>query len=477
MRHDRRFAEELVKSQAEKAKGTEGHETEKSRSDPDASLRERTGRANRLANLAASILRENPEQALKLAEESLAEGVVSVPLLTILIPLKISLGAARTNPLFERVLALLLPNAYVTTLELQGLAIYIFPDLQLGSLPSESLAIPVVPQPLIHRFFDLALRTFTRTLDQIERAPSSSERRQQLSMHAYFLTRQLQPKFERHGTAETVVTINSLADRLSRQLTQEQRLMVEANANPQANVGKILDLAKQETEPSRRDAYYAQAAMSAYGSGDYHNALKIAERIENRDLRQQLEQQIKQLLVQIFADRGEIDAAARLARELEPLSQRAWGLFWVARALAKKQDDKPRAWPLLVEAEQTAMKLDESVEKAQTLLWIIEVHLQIGSSRSFELLSHVVKSINGAFDDKGNPRFLMTSPTSPNRSGMMSRAQATDVFQFEPLFQKLARQDFLRTVAMALGLSRPELRLAAQLAACQAVLETEQDGR
>jgi hypothetical protein len=476
MRHDRQFADELAKSTAQKIKETDREESEKPAADPKASLKERADRADRLAALALQTFSEDPERALKLAEESLAEGVMSPQLFNLIIPLRMSLGAARTNSFLERVLPLLLQNPYLTTLQLQALAVYIFPDLQLGTLPSESLATPVIAAPLIQQFFDLALMVLTRTARQLDSMPpsASAEQRQQLSMHAYFLARQLQPKFEQYGTPEAMVALNSLGDQLGKHLAQEQRQMVEANANPQANVGKILDLAKQETEPSRRDAYYAQAAMSAYGSGDYHNALKIAERIENRELRQQVEQQIKQLLVQIFADRGEFDAAARYARELEQPAQRAWGLNWVARACTKK-DDRLRALPLLVEAEQTAMKLDDSVEKAQIMLWITETHVQIESSRSFELLNQAVKNINGAFDEKGTPRLSMASVYGQNKPATPSSVRATDVFKFEALFQKLAREDFTRTIGIALGLSRPELRLAAQLAACQAVLVSHQE--
>lgn len=436
-------------------------------------IKERTARANRLANLAADTLSQEPERALKLAEESLAEGIVSLPLLNILIPLKISLGATRTSPLFERALALLLQEPYITTFELQALAVYAFPDLQPGTLPNESLAIPALTPPMMQPFFDLALKVFARTLERIERAPSSSERRQQLAMHAYFLARQLQSKFERFGTVEAVVMLTSFADQLSKLLSQEQRQMVEANANPQANVANLLSMAEREKDPNRRDAYYAQAAISAYGTGDYHNALKLAERIENREVRQQVQQQIKQLLVQVLADRGDVEAAAQLARELDRPAQRAWGLFWVARAVAKKKEEQPRAILLLVEAQQQAMKLDDSVEKGQIFLWITDVHQQIGSPRSFEVLSQAVKSINGAFDEKGTPRFLMASVYGQVKPASPSNVRAATVFQFESLFQKLARQDFPRTVGIALEFRRLELRLLAQLAACRAVLVAE----
>ncbi|MCS6806945.1 MAG: hypothetical protein RMM98_09770 [Acidobacteriota bacterium] len=473
MRHDRQFAEELANFQAEKAKPTDSEQTDKSRHDPKATIKERTARANRLANLAADTLSQDPERALKLAEESVAEGIVSLPLLNILIPLKMSLGATRTSPLFERVLALLLQEPYITTFELQVLVVYAFPDLQLRTLPNASDAVPALTPPMMQPLFDLALKVFAGTLERIERAPSSSGQRQQLAMHASFLARQLQPKLERFGTVEAVVTLTSLAEQLSKLLSQEQRQMVEANANPQANVANLLSMAEREKDPNRRDAYYAQAAISAYGTGDYHNALKLAERIENREVRQQVQQQTKQLLVQVLADRGDVEAAAQLARELDQPAQRAWGLFWVARAVAKKKDEQPRAIPLLVEAQQQAMKLDDSVEKGQVFLWITDVHLEIGSPRSFEMLSQAVKSINGAFDEKGNPRFLMASVYGQVKPATPSNVRATAVFQFEALFQKLARQDFPRTMGIALEFRRLELRLLAQLAACRAVLVAE----
>ncbi len=471
MRYDREFAEELAKWRAEKDEETDREEAETPPADPKADLKERAARADRLVALALQTFSENPERALKLADESLAEGVVSPQLLNLLIPLKMSLGANRTNPLFERVLTLLLQNPYLTTFQLQILAVYIFPDLQLGNLPSEKLAVPVVAASQIHQFFDLMLRILKRTARWLEQMSSSmpAETREQLSQHAYFLARQVQPKLERYGTPDAVVALNALIDQLGRPLTQEQRQMIEANANPRANIAKILDLAKQETEPSRRDAYYAQAAMSAYGSGDYHNALKIAERIEDREQRQHLVQQIKQLLVQVFTERGEFNAAARYARELEPLSQRAWGLNWVARALAKKED-RLRAVPLLVEAEHTARKLGDSVEKAQVMLWITETHVQLESLRAFELLSHAVKSINRAFDEKGRPRFSLASPVGSVRPSARRKIQATNLFRFEPLFPKLAREDFTRVIGIAQELDRPELRLTAQLIACRAIL-------
>jgi hypothetical protein len=477
LRHDRPFADELAKSQAEKVEETKRDETGKPASDPGASLKERADRADRLATLAMQTFSEDPERALKLAEDSLAEGVVSPQLFTLLIQSRMSLGATRANPLFERIMPLLLQNPYLSAPQLQLVAIYIFPDLQLGNMPSESTTAPVVASPLIQAFFDLALGVLTRATRLIENTPPSArtEQWQQMSMHAYFLTRQLQPKFEQYGTTDAVATLSSLVNQLSKHLTQEQRQMVEANANPQANVGNVLNLAEREQEPNRRDAYFAQAAMSAYGSGDYINALKIAERIINPEVRQQIQDQIKQLLVQVLAGREEFDAAAKYARELHQPFQRAWGLFWVARALAKKED-LLRCIPLLSEAEQTTTKLDDSVEKAQLMLWITEVYVQIESLRSFELLSQTVKSINGAYDKEGLPKFTLNLPGGQNRPPAR-KGPVTEGWNIEPLFQKLARKEFPRALSITLEFSRLEFRLLAQLAVCQAVLTPSQEER
>lgn len=482
MHCDPQFADELAKSVAEKPKVAEQEDRQKATPDPQADLRMRSDRAERWARLALQALAEDPERAAKLAERSLDEGLVARSLFNLFIPLRMSLGAERINPLFERALTYLLKNPSLSTFQLQLLAVYIFPDLQIGNLPSETPVIPVMAPPGIQQFLSLALKVLANTASWLEQQTTSgsTEQRQQWSAHAYFLSRQLQAKFEHYGTSEAVASLNLLVDQLGKRLSTDVRLTVEANVNPQANVGSLLDLAKVEKDPTRRDGYYAQAAMSAYSSGDYHNALRITEKIENSEARRAVEQQIKRVLVSVFVERGQFDDAIKYAREFESPAERAVMLNLVARALAKKKDEHLRAEPLLFEAEQTAVKADDSVEKAQALLWITETCAQVGSARAFAVLSQAVKSINSAFDEKGNPKPSTVQPVGQRQNSARQQVRATDLFKLDALFRQLAQRDFMTTTNIAQGLSQLELRLAAQLAACQGILasgEKKSDSR
>ncbi|RMG55272.1 MAG: hypothetical protein D6723_03075 [Acidobacteria bacterium] len=473
-RYDRQFAEELAhraSRESEESKSQpEKHRTTGVATGPDQQRtieRERYQRAIRLAALAHQSMSDDPERALKLAEESMAEGIVTFQIFPLLIPLKRALGTDRVNPLFERTLTLLLEHPRLTTQELQLLAIYIFPDLQLGNMPGPGEVAPVVSLPLIRQFLELALRTFTRTQQQL--AIASKERRQRLVMHAYFLTQQLRPKFEQYGSPEAITALMSISDQLATLLTEEQRQVIEANAQPQANVAKMLELAERATDPGRRDAYRAQAAMSAYASGDYVNALNIAKRIEDREMRTRVEQQIKKLLTQVFAERGEFDAALKYAREVSDPVERASMLNMVARIWVQKEKGA-FVMPILVEAEQIVAELPDSVEKAMVMLWITETHIAGESERAFSVLAKAVESINRAFDEKGRPKYRR--PLESGRAGRSNEIlpRMTDMFRLEPIFRQLGRRDFDRTVAIALELNRRALRLQAELAACEGAL-------
>lgn len=475
MRCDSQFADELAKAGAEKPKDADQEDKQKAATDPQANLKEGNERAERWSSLALQTLSEDPQRAAKLAEKSLDEGVVARSLFNLFIPLKMSLGAERTNPLFERALTYLVRNPSLSTFQLQLLAVYIFPDLQLGRLPSESPVAPVVAQPVIHQFLNLGLRVLADTASWLEQqGTSGSSEQQQVSAHAYFLSQQLHAKFEQFGAAEAVASVNSLVDRLSKGLRVDVRRMVEANANPQASVGSLLDLAKAEKDPTHRDAYYAQAAMSAYSSGDYNGAMRITEKIENLEARRTVEQQIKRVLVSVFVERGQFDDAIKYAREFASAAERAVMLNLVARALAKKKDEHTRAESLLVEAEQAAVKADDSVEKAQALLWITETYRHVESARVFAALGQAVKSINNAIDEKGNPKVSTVLPAGQRQNSALHQVRATDLFRLDSLFQQLAQRDFMTTTSIAQDLSRLELRLGAQLAACQGILAPNQ---
>ena len=473
-RYDRQFAEELAhrasQGSEEATSQPEKHPTTHAATGPDqqrAIERERYQRAIRLAALAHQSMPDDPERALKLAEESMAEGIVTFQIFPLLIPLKRALGTDRVNPLFERTLALLLEHPRLTTRELQLLAVYIFPDLQLGNMPGSSEVTPAVSLPLIRRFLELTLMTFTRTQQHL--ALVSKERRQRLVMHAYFLTQQLRPKFEQYGSPEAITALISISDQLAALLTEEQRRVIEANAQPQANVAKMLELAERATDSKKRDAYRAQAAMSAYASGDYVNALNIAKRIENREMRTQVEQQIKKLLTQVFAERGEFDAALKYARELSDPAERASMLNMVARIWVQKEKGA-FVMPILVEAEQIVAELPDSVEKARVMLWITKTHILGESGRAFQALAKAVESINRAFDEKGRPKYRRRSRS--RRAGRSNEfiPRVTDLFRLEPIFRRLGRQDFGRTVTIALELKWQALRLLAELAACEGAL-------
>lgn len=71
----------------------------------------------------------------------------------------------------------------------------------------------------------------------------------------------------------------------------------------------------------------------------------------------------------------------------------------------------------------------------------------------------------------------MTSVYGQVKPATPSSIRATDVFKFEALFRKLAGEDLIRTVDIALEFRRLELRLLAQLAACQAVLASDRQHR
>jgi hypothetical protein len=475
MRCDPQFADELARSVVEKPEDADQEDKQRAAADPQVELKERSERAERWASLALQAFPEDPERAVKLAEKSLDEAVVVPSLLNLFIPLRMSLGAERSNPLFERALTYLVRNPSLSTFQLQLLAVYIFPDLQLGRLPSETPVAPVVAPRVIHQFLNLALSVLAHTTSWLEQqGASGSSEQQQVSAHAYFLSQQLRAKFEEFGTAEAVVSLNALADQLGKNLSAGDRRMVEANANPQASVGSLLNLAKAEKDPRHRDAYYAQAAISAYSSGDYNGAVRITEKIENLEVRRTVEQQIKRVLVSALVERGQFDDAIKYAREFESPAERAVMLNLVARALAKKEDGRTRAEPLLIEAEQAAVKADDSVEKAQALLWITETYGQIESARAYAALSQAVKSINNAFDEKGNPKFLTVLPAGQRQNFARQQVRATDLFRLDSLFQQLAQRDFMTTTSIAQGLKRLELRLAAQLAACRGVVAMDE---
>jgi hypothetical protein len=475
VRHDRALAASLQQVKAKKDKDFEppdsvGEESKRA----ERQRRNQLVQANTLAQMAEEALgQKKVDQAVDLARQSLDTGVASQHLANILIPLKMSAGA-QVDQLFETYLTLLLQKPDLPPMPLNLLAVYTFPDMQMG--PGKNVSDPptAVSPKTLQKFLDAALLCLNRSVTVLEAGAGQDMNQNTYGIifsQTYAVATRLQPKFAAHAPPEKVEMLNALLERLAGKMSQRERRSMDSMIHPARDLAQIVEKAGKEDDPLVRDNYYSQAALMALNAGDPQRAQEILDKVGNPVLRQRIEQQLLFLLVHTYISQGNITEALAAAQRLKPQEQ--FGpLVIIARAMAAK-GDQAGALELLDKVRRTTEQGDNDLDKIQRLSELARVYLLLAPESGFDLLKPITSSANEVLGPTGNR--IIGSVQYPDRYLTVPNPQLLipRIFNLDDVFGALARQDFFRAHEAARSLARPELRLHTQLTVLRSALEPD----
>jgi hypothetical protein len=233
-------------------------------------------------------------------------------------------------------------------------------------------------------------------------------------------------------------------------------------------VQDVLDRLQRAKTSDERDRVYFEAAMAASRT-DYEKARQLADKIEETELRKQLNAYLTFDALHQAIDDKKPDDALQLVRSQELTNvQRAWGLTEVGRLLAKTERD--RAAEVLDLASAEARRIDQSSpDRVRALVAIVTQFQKIDSARAWEMMGEVIKAANSLSGFSGEDGEL-TMRVEFKSGGAMTNNFNVDSFDLTELFTSLAREDFNRAADLPKGFTGESPRAVAMLAVARTVL-------
>ncbi|HEY2973828.1 MAG TPA: hypothetical protein VGJ48_15035 [Pyrinomonadaceae bacterium] len=233
-------------------------------------------------------------------------------------------------------------------------------------------------------------------------------------------------------------------------------------------VQDALDRLQRAKTSDERDRVYFEAAMAASRT-DYEKARQLADKIEETELRKQLNAYLTFDALHQAIDDKKPDDALRLLRSQELTNvQRAWGLTEAGRLLAKTEPD--RAAEVLDMANAEARRIDQSSpDRVRALVAIVTQFQKIDSARAWEMMGEVIKAANSLSGFSGEDGEL-TMRVEFKSGGAMTTNFNVDSFDLTDLFTSLAREDFNRAADLPKGFTGESPRAVAMLAVARTVL-------
>jgi hypothetical protein len=284
------------------------------------------------------------------------------------------------------------------------------------------------------------------------------------------------PIFEQGAPAETVEALRTHMNALNTVVSEDTRrrdddsifrgLKSEKPATDREQwLLERLDRAKTSAE---RDSVYIELAnyMSNRGDG---RARDFASKIEDSEVRKQLQAYIDSSLAMYYVRKKDTDQALEMARKGDLTRiHRTWVLTECAKILAKTDHDK--ALELIDEAENEARRIEGSDPALpRGLIAVANAFKVVDPARVWDATFDAVKAANSAEGFTGEDGELVLKFQSKGHSSV----HTNDVpeFDLDGIFRDLAATDYDRAVELARGFQAEGPRAVATIAIARAILE------
>ncbi len=232
---------------------------------------------------------------------------------------------------------------------------------------------------------------------------------------------------------------------------------------------RSLDAAEREKDPGRKDYQYFNAIQAGINDETQERLESLLFKISALTTRSQLGDWVYYNLAQRAVKTGQFDDAIKLAERVGPLNLRACLSFYIADAALAKNNDRQRATEILESAWRVAEKADVTNEKAKALLGIAHLYLKVERGQALTALRAAVKVINQLENaDVSSGRFVkVIKGTGFQHFAGYSIPEMT----LGQVFRALGQADFETALSITHELDDKVLRASAVLALSSFCLE------
>lgn len=345
----------------------------------------------------------------------------------------------------------------------------------------------LLPNPqLANAFLNTAFRHIQKIVS--EAAPATAPRKEAMNGICYFATLYLIPEVERYNptTAGSWWTLRQQAfagiSPTYRESIEKQFELVTLNRasipKDRSQTSNESDLRETEKTPAgcERDRAYAKASLSNHSKNNNELALRVAEKIDDVSLRENVLQFIYYDTAIASARGGEWVQALRNAMLIITPEHR--GLLYIKMAhLALRQDDAIRAAEVLTEADRFADKISDPSTKTTVLLACAAAFAAFDSIRSIEVLRRAVKATNAA-KDQNVENFRVLRKVDFNCSGNQGttwhgNSEIVEQFSLLETVATMAKVDAEGTLETARSIEDPTIRIRSIASIIRALIDSK----
>ena len=441
-------------------------------------------------SLAARVAAQDPERAVRMAEQSLSKGL-SPSLISVLQQLRVKDPAAASKLAAEIVKRLrvadLTSNYEVSSIGFQLLSLAPAEAPPPQSASPQAVPVVITDGPVMVGMVGIG-ESATRNapaapiMDRQTRAElvekilaaAMSDAPQNQSGSAYNLhnaLRALLPEFERTNPARAEA-IRRRADALEQGFNPRGDLMRPYKQVSETGTAEEMLEAASKAPPEVREALYTQAVWKVFNEGDAERARQLVENISNPQQRAQMRRNIDQQLQWRAVQQGNYEEARAAVARLATFDEKASALMQIASAAFSKGEAKA-ALSALEEARALANAQPGGMQQFNTQLQIATAYAPLDAGESFEMVESSVARLNELLDAAASLEgFGQESFKEGELRPQYGYAWNEMVGQCAAALAALAPADFERASAAAKSFRRADVRASAELQLAQRILST-----
>lgn len=374
---------------------------------------DRTLRSEQLLQAALQTVESNPQAAFNLGEQSLADGV-SYSLQSVLTSLRkkdlelanklfdlalIRFANSDRDPAQAHVLAgYLFYSGFTFSTNTSGQTILAVNPMQ-QTLPSAASSEP-------QRARNFLIAVYELLLTQVAESKSVEGRRR--SQETLVLTNRLVGPY-RSFAPELLPSVQGFLAQMQRELgvdvsdtsetikpeasTRNTTKRVTPDELYEMRISNLEEAAERKTNAIARKLAYVETALATKGE-DYQRGRRIAERIDDDNLRPDVISFILYRGALALVNKGEIDNASQLAIQITDTFRRAEVRITIADRLAPNTADEQRAFSLLSEAGRDLSNEEPSTKLAKIALGRAAVMTKLDQDQGLMAIDHALEIIN-----------------------------------------------------------------------------------
>ena len=423
-------------------------------------------------NLAEQVAAADPQQALRLAEESLNKGL-SYNLTGVLNQLQ-QKNPEAANRLAGEIIQRLRPADFMDNYGAANVAVYLLQMTRTPEPAGNNQQIVNLPNPRQLHVDEQARREL---IQMMARVLLSATGAQQRSGNLYSLVSALQqtlPEVDRYVPEQAAALRRRLND-FEQEMNPQAALWRQYQPLMENGTTDALLDAAVNAPPEIRSQLYQSAIGHALNDGGLERAREIINaRVKNKDERAQVLRELEQRALWESVEQGNVDQTLRLLEHVRTPAERLNVMLNMARLLR----DKGQTQAARRVVDEAANLLDGRAQNAEQFnfqLQIAQAYVPLAPTRAFEIVEARIDQLNeliaasAVVDGFGQDQFEQDELRLQSGNMMGSLVE-----QCSATLAALARTDFERVRAGADRFQRTEARLQARLAIVQRILSEQE---